>query len=73
VLLAHKSLAHDDLRTGRLIAPFALELPTERTFQLVCPETHTRRPAVRAFAAWILEEARKMGEPSDVTEPASSG
>ena len=60
VLLAHKALAHDDLRTGRLVAPFALELATERTFQLVYPETHARRPAVKAFTAWILEEARKM-------------
>jgi LysR family glycine cleavage system transcriptional activator len=59
VLLAHKSLAHDDLRTGRLVAPFALELPTERAFYLVCPEANARRPNVKAFATWILEEAEK--------------
>jgi LysR family glycine cleavage system transcriptional activator len=59
VLLAHKSLAHDDLRTGRLVAPFALELPTERAFYLVCPEANARRPNVKAFVSWILEEAEK--------------
>ena len=65
VLLAHKALAHDDLRTGRLIAPFALELATERTFQLVCPEAHTRRPAVKAFTAWIAEEVSRMSDGGD--------
>jgi len=60
VLLAHKSLAHDDLRTGRLVAPFTLELSTERSFFLVCPEANARRSNVKAFATWILDEANKM-------------
>jgi len=60
VLLAHKALAHDDLRTGRLVAPFALELDTERSFAVVCPQTHMRRPTVKAFVSWIVEEAAKM-------------
>ncbi len=59
-LLAHKALAHDDLRTGRLVAPFALELETERAFELTCPESHLRRPAVKAFADWIALEVDKM-------------
>lgn len=63
VLLAHKVLAYDDLRTGRLVAPFSLELPTERSFQLVCPDAHERRPKVRAFCAWILEEAERLQAP----------
>jgi len=62
VLLAHKVLAHDDLRTGRLVAPFALELDTERSFQLVCPEAHVRRPKVRAFTSWIVEEALRVSD-----------
>lgn len=62
VLLAHKVLAHDDLRTGRLVAPFALELPTQRSFQLVCPEAHERRPKVQSFCAWIAEEARRLDD-----------
>lgn len=59
VLLAHKVLAHDDLRTGRLVAPFELELATERSFQIVMPEANARRPKVRAFCAWIEDEARR--------------
>ena len=62
VLLAHKVLAHDDLRTGRLVAPFALELPTQRSFQLVCPEAHERRPKVQSFCAWIAEEAGRLDD-----------
>ncbi|MGE3915286.1 MAG: transcriptional regulator GcvA [Hyphomicrobiaceae bacterium] len=60
VLLAHKALAHDDLRTGRLVAPFKIELATDRSFQLVCPESHARRPKVKAFAEWITEEVHRM-------------
>ena len=71
VLLAHKALAHDDLRTGRLVAPFTLELATERSFRLVYPETHSRRPAVKAFTAWLLEEAQKTEAALQPSRPAS--
>lgn len=60
VLLAHGVLAHDDLKTGRLVAPFALKLPTERSFQLVCPASHEQRGKVRAFRDWILAEVERM-------------
>jgi LysR family transcriptional regulator, glycine cleavage system transcriptional activator len=60
VLLSHKTLAHDDLRTGRLVAPVSLELKTERSFHVVYPETHGRRPKVKAFASWLMEEAERM-------------
>ncbi len=32
VLLAHDALAYDDLRTGRLVAPFDLTLPSGRCY-----------------------------------------
>src|SRR5262249_21337829 len=35
VLLAHDLLAYDDLRTGRLIIPVALALPSGRAYYLV--------------------------------------
>lgn len=60
VLLAHKALAHEDLRTGRLVAPFALELSTERAFHLVTPEAYAKRPKVKAFAAWMEDEIKRM-------------
>src|SRR5712671_7482449 len=36
VLLAQDLLAYDDLRTGRLVAPFALTLNTGRAYNFVC-------------------------------------
>ena len=73
VLLAHKALAHDDLRTGRLVAPFALELATQRSFQLACPESHVRRPAVKAFATWISAEVEKMNAETEAMTVAKRG
>jgi LysR family glycine cleavage system transcriptional activator len=62
VLLAQRVLAHDDLRTGRLIAPFALELPAARSFQMVCPRGHETRPKIKAFCDWLEAEVERMRE-----------
>jgi LysR family glycine cleavage system transcriptional activator len=67
VLLAHRILAYDDLRTGRLIAPFDLELPTGRAFHFVCPKATAQRPSVKAFRDWIRGELRKI----DLKPPAA--
>jgi LysR family glycine cleavage system transcriptional activator len=56
VLLAHKLLAFDDLRTGRLVAPFDLELDSGRAFHFVCPAGSEVRRGVAAFRSWIKEE-----------------
>jgi LysR family glycine cleavage system transcriptional activator len=56
-LLAHYAMAYDDLRTGRLVAPFGPHLRTPHFYQLVAPEAHVRRPKVRAFIDWVLAEA----------------
>lgn len=60
VLLAHKALVLDDLRTGRLVAPFGLELAADRAFYLVCPLGHESRPKIAAFAAWISGEVERI-------------
>ena len=44
VLLAHDVLAYDDLRTGRLVIPFALTLRTGRGYHFVCPKQDRERP-----------------------------
>lgn len=60
VLLAHDLLAYDDLRTGRLIIPVKLALPSGRAFHLVWPKG--RRPSVAAegFRGWIKSEVAAM-------------
>ncbi len=60
VLLGHTALTADDIRTGRLVAPFEPELPTGRAFHFVCPKGSETRPKVAAFRAWIAEEAARM-------------
>jgi LysR family glycine cleavage system transcriptional activator len=56
VLLAHDVLAHDELRTGRLVMPFALTLRTGRAYHFVCPRKRQDRPNVQAFRTWLKQE-----------------
>jgi LysR family glycine cleavage system transcriptional activator len=60
IVLAHKILALDDLRTGRLVAPFDLELSSPRAFYFVCPRGTETRPVASAFRAWLLAEAATL-------------
>lgn len=76
LLLAHKVLAWDDLRTGRLVAPFDVELRTGRSIFFVCPKGSETRPKIRAFREWINEEARQIDLsrlPGPAQSAASSG
>lgn len=56
ILLAHGLLAHDDLRGGRLVAPFDITLPSRRQLYFVCPKGREKRPNVKAFRAWVKQE-----------------
>lgn len=56
ILLAQGMLAHDDLRAGRLVAPFELTLPSNRALYLVCPKGREKRPNIKAFRAWMKDE-----------------
>jgi LysR family glycine cleavage system transcriptional activator len=60
VLLAHDVLAYDELRTGRLTAPFALTLPTGRAYHFVCAKRRQDHPNVQAFRAWIKQEVAAL-------------
>jgi LysR family glycine cleavage system transcriptional activator len=56
VLLAHDALAYDDLRTGRLVAPFDLTLQSGRCYCFVCLKKRRESANVRAFRACLKEE-----------------
>ena len=60
VVLARASLVQDDIRTGRLVAPFALILPANRAFYLVYTAASERAPKVVAFRTWITAEAQRF-------------
>jgi LysR family transcriptional regulator, glycine cleavage system transcriptional activator len=56
ILLAHAVLAHDDLRSGRLVVAFDHSLPSTRAYCFVCPANRRDQPKVRAFHAWLRAE-----------------
>jgi LysR family transcriptional regulator, glycine cleavage system transcriptional activator len=60
VLLAFDALAYDDLRTGRLVMPFALALPSGRCYSFICPKNRQKSANVRAFRAWLREEVATL-------------
>jgi LysR family glycine cleavage system transcriptional activator len=68
VLLAYTLLAHDDLRTGRLVSPFNLALGTRRAFHIVCPRGTENRPKVKAFREWIVDEIARL-DPAIASPP----
>ena len=58
VALALRPLVDADIASGRLVAPFAIELKPQSAYYLVCPEVIAGRPAVTAFREWLLAEAK---------------
>lgn len=64
VVLSLAALADADLAAGRLLMPFELSIPADYSYYIVCdPEDH-ERPAIAAFRAWLLEEARRPPAPA---------
>jgi LysR family transcriptional regulator, glycine cleavage system transcriptional activator len=63
VALTRSVLAAADLAAGRLVRPFALALPFELAYWLVCPEARAEQPRIRAFREWILAEAAAQEGP----------
>ncbi len=60
--LARRSLALDELTSGRLVLPFPKVPPlaVEFSYYLVGPREAFRRPEVAAFRAWIQQEAAAL-------------
>ncbi len=56
VLLVQNILAYDHLRTGRLVIPVPLALPSGRAYFLVYPKRGRERPQVQAFIRWVKQE-----------------
>lgn len=71
VVLARRVLAAGDMASGRLVAPFALEVPVAGlAFYAVCPNGQQERRAVRTFLKWLRAEIAAMPAPSGI---ASNG
>ncbi len=57
VALGRSCLVLDDLRTGRLVRPFAFDYPTRFGYFLVRQPGAIERRSVAVFHDWLLEEA----------------
>jgi LysR family transcriptional regulator, glycine cleavage system transcriptional activator len=56
VALGRRSLANRERDAGRLVAPFALEVPIEEAFHLLEPVGREIHPDAALFVEWILHE-----------------
>jgi len=59
VALGRSSLAGRELQSGRLVAPFDIQLSTSAAFWFVCAPTDLEKPKVIAFREWLMKEASK--------------
>ncbi|MGH8445936.1 MAG: transcriptional regulator GcvA [Solimonas sp.] len=57
VVLGIPLMAGEEVADGRLVAPFALSLPTGASYYLVHQEAMSRDPSLVAFRDWMLAEA----------------
>lgn len=62
VAIAQLAFVADDIATGRVIAPFTVQVRNQTGYFLIYPRDRLRRPAVRAFHDWVLTEARQSFE-----------
>ncbi|MEX0809456.1 MAG: transcriptional regulator GcvA [Dongiaceae bacterium] len=70
VALTQQILVGDDLKAGRLVKPFELQIETDYAYWVVMPPPYRERPKVAAFRDWIIEEVTGMkpGPVPEVTE-----
>ena len=54
IALGSTTFVEDHLASGKLIKPFEVTLVNEFCYYVVCPQSHLRNPAVRAFKEWLL-------------------
>jgi LysR family glycine cleavage system transcriptional activator len=57
VALGRSSLAKDERKSGRLVAPFSWEVPINEAFHLLEPVGREPHPDAASFADWILQTA----------------
>lgn len=57
VALARSALAQEDLKAGRLVRPFRIDIASDLAYYIVCPPAHAGRHKVRAFRDWLMQEA----------------
>jgi DNA-binding transcriptional LysR family regulator len=62
VAVAQRVYVEQDLRSGRLVAPFPGTVGTGEGYYLVCEEERASLPRYRAFLTWIRDCVREGGQ-----------
>ena len=62
VALGRGALVKADLEAGRLVRPFAINLPADFAYYIVCREGTENLPKIKAFRDWLIETAAKEGQ-----------
>ena len=62
IALASKQIAAAEINSGRLAAPFKVEVQQPYAYYLLAPEAISSRPAVETFRSWLVGEAEAMKE-----------
>jgi LysR family glycine cleavage system transcriptional activator len=60
VMIAQRALVQDDLRAGRLVAPFSLDVTTAGAYYLAYHPDRPKSARLVAFEEWLLAEARAL-------------
>jgi DNA-binding transcriptional LysR family regulator len=63
VAMAPRPLVDDDLKLGRLVAPFGFT-PSGRRYCLTCPTALAKARKVRTFCDWVVRAARSGSRPA---------
>ena len=71
VALAKSALALADLEAGRLVIPFDLKTPTDFAYYIVYPPSKSSSASVKAFTAWLKNEAAASVDAADAQEAAA--
>jgi len=59
VAIVNPSLVTDELRTGRLVAPFSQTMADKSAYYLVYPEQYRHIERIRAFEQWLLTQTKE--------------
>jgi LysR family glycine cleavage system transcriptional activator len=63
VAMASSALVEEDLRKGRLVAPFDVKLTSGSGYYFVVPEDRLDQPKIAAFRNWLLAEIARDARP----------
>ncbi|MDR0577238.1 MAG: transcriptional regulator GcvA [Candidatus Accumulibacter sp.] len=71
VMVAQYAFVEDYLRSGRLIDPLAIRVPTARAYFLAYHPGRPKPPRIQAFEDWVLEEAAAVEGRFQASTPRS--